>query len=172
MAMAKRLLLMIPLVLACVGCDHLTKAAAREHLAASAGHSFFGDLLHLQYAENPGAFLSLGIGLSDEARFWVFTVAVGTILLGTAGVALKSRALRPAAVAALALILGGGLGNLVDRITNDGRVVDFLNLGVGPVRTGVFNLADVAITAGVTLLFFSEFFRRGPKQPLAPGGSP
>lgn len=172
MSMTKRLMLMVPLILACVGCDRLTKAAAREHLAASSGHSFLGDLLRLQYAENPGAFLSLGLGLSDEARFWVFTVAVGAILLGTAGVALKSRILRPTAVAALALIIGGGLGNLVDRVTNDGRVVDFLNLGVGPVRTGVFNLADVAITAGVVLLFFGEFLRREPKEPLSSGGRP
>lgn len=51
-------------------------------------------------------------------------------------------------------MLSGGLGNLLDRIMNDGRVIDFMNLGIGPLRTGIFNVADVCITIGVVLLIF------------------
>ena len=54
---------------------------------------------------------------------------------------------------ALALIVAGGVGNLIDRMTSSGGVViDFLNLGIGPVRTGVFNVADMAITGAFFLL--------------------
>jgi signal peptidase II len=49
---------------------------------------------------------------------------------------------------------GGGLGNLIDRMMNDGRVVDFVSLGVGSLRTGIMNVADVAVFAGAMLLLF------------------
>ncbi len=48
----------------------------------------------------------------------------------------------------LTLILAGGVGNLIDRVTNDGLVTDFLNIGVGAFRTGIFNVADVAVMTG------------------------
>lgn len=55
-------------------------------------------------------------------------------------------------IVAWSLVLSGGLGNLVDRIMNDGRVIDFMNIGIGGFRTGIFNVADVCITVGVVLL--------------------
>jgi signal peptidase II len=53
---------------------------------------------------------------------------------------------------ALSLLAGGGIGNLIDRIANDGAVTDFVRIGIGPLRTGIFNLADVAIVVGVLVL--------------------
>jgi signal peptidase II len=47
------------------------------------------------------------------------------------------------------LILAGGFGNLYDRALNDGRVVDFMHFQLGPLETGVFNVADVAIMIGM-----------------------
>ena len=61
---------------------------------------------------------------------------------------------------ALALLLAGGVGNQIDRIANDGLVVDFLNFGLGPIRTGIFNFADTAITSGVVLLLLDYFQER------------
>jgi len=58
-------------------------------------------------------------------------------------------------------VCGGGLSNLVDRIAYDGHVVDFLNIGIGSLRTGIFNVADMAITAGALLLAFDSF-RKSP----------
>jgi signal peptidase II len=48
----------------------------------------------------------------------------------------------------------GGIGNLLDRVFYDGRVIDFMNLGIGRLRTGIFNVADVYITIGILLLAF------------------
>lgn len=52
------------------------------------------------------------------------------------------------------LILAGGFGNLYDRAINDGRVVDFMLLQLGPLQTGIFNVADIAIMAGLFGFFF------------------
>ena len=60
------------------------------------------------------------------------------------------------AVWAMVLIAAGGMGNLVDRILRDGRVIDFMNLGLGPVRTGIFNIADVQIMVGLGLLLLGR----------------
>jgi len=57
------------------------------------------------------------------------------------------------------MFLAGGVSNLVDRIAM-GRVIDFLNIGVGPVRTGIFNVADVAIMAGIGLLMLEHWRRQ------------
>ncbi len=57
---------------------------------------------------------------------------------------------------ALSLIVGGGLGNLIDRLLNHGVVVDYISMGVGSLRTGVFNLADAAITVGLVVILVSQ----------------
>ena len=62
-------------------------------------------------------------------------------------------------VVAWGVVLSGGLGNLVDRIINDGRVIDFMNIGIGSLRTGIFNVADVCITVGVVVLVFQALQR-------------
>jgi len=54
---------------------------------------------------------------------------------------------------AMSLVLGGGFGNLIDRIYNHGLVIDFMNAEIGSLRTGVFNVADIAITFGAIWLF-------------------
>ena len=61
-------------------------------------------------------------------------------------------------VSSSALIIGGGLGNLIDRILNQGAVIDFMNIGIGPIRTGVFNVADLAILAGIFI--FAAFYAK------------
>lgn len=116
------------------------------------------DLFHITYAVNTGAFLSLGQGLPDGVRFWVLTGLNAVILTVVAAVLVLKRALEFKLVLPLTLILAGGMGNLIDRIVHDGLVVDFMNMGLGRLRTGVFNIADVAIMAGLFTLLFAEFF--------------
>jgi signal peptidase II len=71
-------------------------------------------------------------------------------------------------VVAAALIIGGGFSNLLDRLYNDGLVVDFMNAGIGPVRTGIFNLADVAIMAGSGMLVTWSLFVKKPRRSDGP----
>jgi signal peptidase II len=114
--------------------------------------SLFADSLRFQLTENPGSFLSLGASLPEQMRFTLFTAAVAVILVGLVCGALFARRLSTARFVALALLAGGGISNLIDRLINDGRVTDFLNVGIGTLRSGIFNLADMAILAGALLL--------------------
>ena len=66
-------------------------------------------------------------------------------------------------VFALALILSGGSSNLIDRFVNEGYVVDFINLGAGSLRTGIFNVADIAIVVGASLLCVQSWRGRHSK---------
>ena len=153
----RRILLVTIVLLTCVGCDQITKIAARNYLASSQPASYLGDIFRLQYTENTGAFLSLGSALPSGLRFWVFTLPIGFALAGMVAAVLVHRSLRPNDITGLSLIVSGGLGNLIDRTINNGAIIDFMNIGVGSLRTGVFNMADVAIMVGARLLISRGF---------------
>jgi signal peptidase II len=141
-------------LLCCVGCDQASKSAARSWLASGDAQSFLGDSLRLQLVENPGSFLSLGASLPEHFRFLLFTAAVAALLMALVGASLFARRLEPWRIVALALVAGGGISNLIDRLLYNGRVTDFLNVGIGSLRTGIFNVADMAIMAGALLLLW------------------
>jgi signal peptidase II len=148
----RRGVLLCLLLVATAGCDQVAKRYAITELSGAPDQSFLGGTLRLQYHENPGAFLSLGADWNPKTRVAVFQVANGLFLLTIAIVALRSHWSRLGALG-LGLILGGGVSNLIDRVAL-GTVVDFLNVGVGTLRTGIFNVADVAVTAGVACLLW------------------
>jgi signal peptidase II len=157
MKLIKRIFLIAPVLLSSVGCDQITKNFARRGLANSEPIVFLNNVFRLQYAENPGAFLNLGAGSSENLRFWVFTLVVGLFLAVMLIYLLISPNNSKAKIVSFSLVLGGGVGNLIDRVFNEGRVIDFMNIGIGSLRTGVFNVADVAISCGVVWLFALTF---------------
>ena len=155
-------------VVGTVGCDRVTKRFATERLAGSSGRSFLANTVHLVYAENTGGFLSLGADLSDSGRTAIFVVGTG-LMLAILSVGLFQRRWEAKMLVGGALFLAGGASNWVDRVLH-GRVVDFLNVGVGPVRTGIFNVADVAIMTGLALVLLSQWRHRDhdDTEPAAP----
>jgi signal peptidase II len=169
MIQTKRLMLVGAVVLVVLFFDHLTKWLAVQYLHdTGAMHEFFGGLFRLVYAENRGAFLSLGATLPDSTRVLLLT-GVNVLILSAVFIFLAVRRYLPRTVVwAMALLLSGGLGNILDRIFRDGVVVDFmvidLNRSIGPLplRTGVFNIADLAIVGGLLMLVAFEMF--GSKQ--------
>lgn len=162
MSHSKRLLLLLVVLTAGVGCDQSTKALATAHLSAAAPMSFLSGTMQLQIAHNEGAFLSLGESLPRPWRLAILRGGVGVMLLALFGCALFAKSEHPPFILGLALVLAGGTSNLVDRFVHEGYVVDFIRLGVGPLRTGIFNVADVAITAGI-LMVLVPGSRRPPK---------
>jgi signal peptidase II len=74
-------------------------------------------------------------------------VCIGWLVFRTPGVS-RAQAL------AFGLVAGGGFANWLDRVRGDGSVTDFVSLGFGPLRTGIFNVADVAIVLGLLLFLF------------------
>jgi signal peptidase II len=153
--------LLVSLVLAAViGCDRATKRLAEATLADGERRSFLADTVRLQYVENRGAFLGLGRDLGEDARFWLLLVATGVLLAVAAAMTLRAPARSVMEALAWALLIGGGVSNLADRALRQGAVVDFLNVGLGPLRTGIFNVADMGITAGTALLIAGAWLAR------------
>jgi signal peptidase II len=148
----RRLLLIGLIVISSTGCDQVTKAAATYYLAEGRQVSFLGDVFRLQLIENNGAFLGLGSAMPAQARFWVLVVLTGIAVAAMLVFVLTNRSLQPSFAAGLSLIIGGGIGNLIDRLINNGAVIDFMNAGIGSLRTGIFNVADVAIMIGIGAL--------------------
>jgi signal peptidase II len=143
---------MLAILVSSIGCDQATKRIAMTELKGTPSRSYLGDVLRLQYAENPGAFLGLGGDLPPAAR-WVGLVGFnGLLAMGITIALLWTRHMPAWRFVACALLLSGALGNLIDRVRFDGLVIDFLNVGVGPLRTGIFNVADMAISLGAILL--------------------
>lgn len=155
MKFTERLILILIVLISCVGCDQATKSIAASYLSGAEIISFLGDTLRLQLSYNRGAFLSLGHSLPDVLRHSIFSVGVCFLLIGALTFILLSKSGNFSLVLAISLLVSGGIGNLIDRIMNNGSVVDFLNVGIGSLRTGIFNFADVAVMGGVTLLFFT-----------------
>ena len=141
---------LLALALLTIACDRVTKQVAEVALAGSARRSFLGDTVRLEYVQNPGAFLSLGASLPEWARTALFTVGAGLCLLLGMAVSARYR-WRPRAALGLTLVAAGGVSNLIDRLLR-GSVTDFMNVGVGALRTGIFNVADVAIVVGALLV--------------------
>ena len=154
-------------ILSFVGCDQVTKVIAKETLAVSEPISFVNDTFRLTYAENTGVFLGMGKALPGSVRFGLFTVAVGAVLIFILFDTLRRDTLDKWRLTAITMILAGGFGNLIDRIINDGVVIDFMNMGLGPLRTGIFNVADVSITTGALLFLALELTRSKDQNPVA-----
>ena len=143
------------------GCDRVTKHVASTTLAGAPMRSFLADTVRFGYAENAGGFLGLGANLPETLRTAVFTVGTGLLLLVLVGSAVRLKWTGWPAFA-LTLLVAGGVSNLFDRAVH-GSVIDFINVGIGPVRTGIFNVADMAIMLGIGILLAGEF-RRGTRE--------
>lgn len=141
-----------------MGCDPGTKYAAKHFLEGRQALSYMGDFFRLSYIENSGAFLSLGAGLPENIRLSMFVELTAILLLGFLLFVIRGRGINLLTLSASALIIGGGLGNLIDRIINQGAVIDFINIGIGPIRTGIFNVANLAVMAGI--LIFAVFYAK------------
>lgn len=147
-----RLLLLV--AAAVVAVDQLTKELALDALADGPIHLIEG-VLSLSLHYNPGG--AFGILQGYPGFFLVATVAVSVLIL------VWARSLPGTAhIVPLGLVLGGGLGNVTDRVIRDtgGRVVDFIDLHVWPV----FNVADSAIVVGVGLLLLATMRTAAPAE--------
>ena len=155
MTVATARVLLLAALFSTIGCDQVTKRVATTMLAGAPERSYLADTVRIGYVENTGGFLSLGAQLPPEIRTMFFTGLTGAILVAAAILAVFRRWNRAASLG-LVLFVAGGASNWIDRVMR-GSVVDFLNVGVGPLRTGVFNVADMAILLGAGLLVIGEY---------------
>lgn len=151
------------------GCDQAIKNIAQKSLIGERPISLWNDLIRIEYVENAGAILGLGANLPIAVRLVLMLIFVGVMLVTTFVFAFRPpHNLGMMQLAGIALVAAGGLGNLFDRIFNQGMVVDFVSFGVGGLRTGVMNMADIAIFCGA-LLFFFFYKKDNPTEEAVPG---
>jgi signal peptidase II len=143
-----------PLAALLVLADCTTKEIAVDHLSPSfTSHEVLGSLLQFTLVYNPGT--AFGLDLQPYLGAWtrpVLIVAMTLILAFLAKLYRRAGRSELVAAAALALVCGGAVGNLLDRLRFTRGVVDFIDVGFGPHRFWVFNVADAAITIGAILL--------------------
>jgi signal peptidase II len=160
----QRLWTMVPVIGLGILIDQLTKVWAVAALKGGPRYSFLWDTTRIAYAENTGAFLGLGGTLDPQLRFLIFTALVGVFLLGLFVYLLLAKEMDNISLWAMSLIFAGGFSNFIDRALNEGAVVDFLNMGIGGLRTGIFNVADVYIMVGAGLIIFGPLLLDRKKQ--------
>ncbi len=157
----RRIAVLVLALVLCLVFDQLTKEVARRALALGP-RSALGGLIRLEYAENRGAFMSLGSALPDAAHMVLLFLLTAVVVGILAVLAFRAHSLDLLQFSALSLIAAGGCSNLIDRLLNQGKVVDWVSVGIGSLRTGVFNVADVAIIGGGLVFLLSSF--RGSRQ--------
>ncbi|MCW9025485.1 MAG: signal peptidase II [Gammaproteobacteria bacterium] len=167
MNLFNRFNIIITILFLVISIDHTTKFIAKNYLIYNELNSYLFGVLHLVYTSNYGAFLSLGNTLSPEVRFWLLQILVGIVLFGMFVYAIYFKKYVFTRISGLSLIIGGGSSNLLDRIMNDGAVVDFLSIGIGTVRTGIFNVSDICILLGMFLILVYEVKSESSKLRVA-----
>ncbi len=168
----KKTYLFWPLLLGLLLADCGTKRIAEGSLQLHRPTEVMGDVVRFTLAYNPGA--AFGIDIGPASRY-VFIVLGFVALVALFFMYRSTPASQKIQLVALALISGGALGNLLDRLRGPAGVVDFIDVGFGGTRFWTFNLADAGITIGAILLALSlwaESEAEGAGQPeAAPAGA-
>jgi signal peptidase II len=157
----KKALLFWPLLLVLVLADCGSKRIVEETVAPHTPHEVLGDVVRVTLGYNPGAAFGLHVGPASRIVFTILT------FVALAALGLMYRAASPdrrIEVMALALISGGAIGNLIDRIWA-GQVVDWIDVGLGATRFWTFNIADAGITVGAVLLALTFLASPDPSDP-------
>jgi signal peptidase II len=154
--MNKRVGYIIFLVLLNIGLDQYSKHIVRTEVLPGSRTEIVGELLQLMNVENSGAFLGIGSDSHPTIKL-VFLLILPVIVLGVVlYYLLTNRSLDRLSVVGFSCVAGGGIANLYDRFVY-GSVTDFLFMDFGFVQTGIFNVADLSVTTGMTLLIIASY---------------
>lgn len=145
------------------GCDQITKKVARTEIGEFEHISIIKNHFTLLKVENSGAFLSLGDEMPYLVRLIILT-GFPLLLLGYGVYYLFAKGnLALGMQIALCFLIGGGFGNLYDRVMY-GSVTDFMHMDFYIFQTGVFNFADISIMIGIGILFVLSIKGKVVKQ--------
>lgn len=167
--MKKKARVFWPLALGLLLADCGTKRIAEGSLQLHRPQEVMGEVLRFTLAYNPGAAFGIDVGPWSRVVFTVLTVVALVALFAMYRSTPPSHRIQ---LTSLALISGGALGNLFDRLRGPAGVVDFIDVGVGGTRFWTFNLADAGITVGAILLALSLWAESEVEAEHAPALSP
>ena len=155
-----RNLSVILLIAGTIAVDQISKVIVRASLIPRQERPILGSYFTLNNVENKGAFLGMGSELNSTVRVIFLLILPLLVLSYLIYYIFKNKQLETFALVALCMIAGGGIANVFDRIAF-GKVTDFLHIDLGGgFRTGIFNLADLAVTSGMFILLIGSFMAR------------
>ncbi|MCB0344499.1 MAG: signal peptidase II [Bdellovibrionales bacterium] len=143
--------------------DQYTKVLAIQRLSIGRSETVVDGLFNLTLLYNPGAAFGLFSNLSENTRYIALTAVTIIAFVVIFRLAVKEMKGDAASLLALSAIFGGAVGNLVDRFRY-GAVVDFLDFYVGTYHWPSFNIADSAISIGVTVVIIRMIFGVQPEE--------
>ena len=152
----KRNILITIIVLLGIASDQISKVWVRNNFESYIETSIVGDIFTLIKVENTGAFLGMGSELPETLRVLLLIVLPVIVLVGITIYTYFDKSLDKTSIIGFSLIIGGGVGNIFDRIVY-GSVTDFLYLNFEFFKTGIFNIADLSVTTGMILILISSF---------------
>lgn len=148
------------IIVTTIAVDQISKVIIRAKVTPYQESNILGKYLTLHNVENTGAFLGMGSDLNPTVKLIFLLILPVAVLAYLIYYIFKNKEIDSYALVALCAIAGGGIANVFDRIVF-GSVTDFLHLDLGGVfRTGIFNLADLAVTSGMITLLIGSFFHR------------
>ncbi|TKC12178.1 signal peptidase II [Pedobacter polaris] len=146
-----RFILLLIMVALNIGCDQVSKIIVRDKIGYDEQINIIKNHFILTKVENTGAFLSAGNDLPEAVRFILLSILPVFVLGYGLFYLLFKNDLPKIMQIGLCFLIGGGIGNVIDRLLY-GSVTDFLHMDFGLFRTGIFNLADVSIMIGISIL--------------------
>ena len=153
----ERNLLITTIVFLSIALDQISKIWVRNNFDSYIENSIIGDIFTLIKVENTGAFLGMGSELPESLRILLLIVLPIIVLIFITIYTYIDKELDKISIIGFSLIIGGGIGNIFDRIVY-GSVTDFFYLDFwGIFQTGIFNIADLSVTTGMILILISSF---------------
>ena len=152
--------LIILLIVICnFGCDQISKNIVRKEVGYYDNIKVYIDNITLTKVENTGAFLSVGSVLPQFLKYILLIVLPAIVLVTGLYFIMTKAQLSRLTIVGVAFVIGGGIGNLYDRIVF-GSVTDFLHIDFIIFQTGVFNLADVSIMVGMGMIIAAASWKQ------------
>lgn len=158
-----RIALILIIIFANIGCDQITKDLARKNIEYHETIQVVGDYLILTKVENPGAFLGMGSELSPVLRTILLLILPCIVMVAVGVYLIRNKQMSMINLWALSFIVGGGIGNLYDRILY-GQVTDMIFMDFQFAHTGIFNMADVSVMVGTGLILLEQFLPKKKKE--------
>ncbi len=156
----KNKLLLFALFVFIVVSDQISKFIVNATFHLNESRSIIENILYLRYITNPGA--AFGLSFGHPYVMLIVTILI-IIILGYLFLSGKLFTNNITGEVAMVMVLGGAVGNLIDRIRMR-EVIDFIDMGVGRYRWPVYNLADVYVTFGMFIMIYLYSFKIKPQE--------
>lgn len=140
--------------------DQISKVWVRANFAYREVKQIIGDTFVMQYVENKGAFLGLGSEMNNTLRILLLLILPTLVLGYLVYYLVTNKGIDKLSLIAFCCIAGGGISNVLDRIVRN-EVTDYFYIHINDtIRTGIFNIADMSVTFGMIILFYTVLFKK------------